>query len=142
MTTSTSRYSCYFQQYSNQLIIYNHELKTSLVYDTEHNGISFDIDCEYDYRRNRKNKVAITKWLLKAWETLLMKYPTMYIFCSPYTEDGMQEYREEAYRKLGFVKTSEDIMVWGNLGYFYKHSSVGQQIYKEYIQAVEEGQID
>lgn len=72
--------------------------------------ISFKVNGSYDKKDNNQ-KVAITRWLLKTWKEIKVKYAGKTLYCEPWGEDGMGEYRSKIYTKLGFEYEDKYTMV-------------------------------
>lgn len=72
--------------------------------------ISFQVNGSYD-RKDNKNKVAITRWLLKTWKEVQSKYKGKTLYCEPWGDDGGFEYRSAIYSKLGFEWDDKITMV-------------------------------
>lgn len=84
-------------------------LKVSITVDNN-NGIYFKVGDDFEI--SSTNKVAITKWLLKEWKHIKDRYA--FLRCNPYSADGLQDYRKQAFLKLGF-KEEEDYLSYGDI---------------------------
>jgi hypothetical protein len=92
--------------YSVEVTINNQEVYLAIEDDCE---IIFTVDGTLD--KVKTNKVAITKWLLKEWGKVKIRFS--YLHCKPYKDDGNAEYRKKAFNKLGF-KSERDILFFGD----------------------------
>lgn len=90
----------------------------------ENNNISFQVKGSFE-RTENVNKVAITKWLLKAFE--VMKQNHSFLVCLAYEEDSYKSYRTIVYKKVGFIDL-HSCLVWfsSNLPLEEKESIVFQ----------------
>lgn len=64
--------------------------------------VTFRVDGDMNFPLERLPKVAIVRWLLKVWASLLEEYPERNFVCSAYTYDGQGSTRDQWYAKLGF----------------------------------------
>jgi hypothetical protein len=77
------------------------------------NFISFYIDGRLERDNNIKNKVAITKWLLKEFKKIGKDF--LYLFAIPFEKDGYGEVRKIIFNKLGFIPSYRlTTLVWFN----------------------------
>lgn len=120
-----------FRTNYKSIVVYNAELKTELEINLASNRVSFSIDNSYSFA-SRKNRITITRWLMSAWQWALMHYPNVYLICDCYDGDGYEDYRANAYRKLGFSQVAPYTLVWGNLEYFFLYDEEGQQIKQQF----------
>lgn len=120
-----------FRSTDIEVILYDALLEVELRYNKRTNELLFEVGGDVTYK-TRKNKIAITKWLVKAWEYFLMRYPQVYIVCHPWDEDEKFDYRCTAYKKLGFVQVAPCTMVWGNLIGFFTLNEEGKEIRSQY----------
>ena len=75
--------------------------KDTVIFLITGNDIQFLVNGELN-KTTITNKVAITKWLIKQFNNCKKIYP--YLTCNTHKEDGLGEYREKQYLRLGFQK--------------------------------------
>jgi hypothetical protein len=77
--------------------------------------VSFQVDNSFD-REEIKNKVAITKWLLKQWKYCLshIEKEKLIPVCEVYTGDWNMMYRFKIFKKMGFKPVYGLGMVYGD----------------------------
>lgn len=78
--------------------------------------VSFDVGNSYDRGDEVKNKVAITKWLLKQWKHCLyhIEKEELIPVCEVYTGDWNIRERFKIFKKMGFTPVYGVGMVYGN----------------------------
>jgi hypothetical protein len=84
------------------------------------NYISFYLDGKLD-KENIKNKVAITKWLLKEFKQIGKDF--LYLFAIPFEKDGYGEVRKIIFNKLGFTPITRygvTTLVWFKKDFLHK----------------------
>lgn len=90
---------------------------------TEDRVVAFQVGGKYTWEeRNKRDKLAISRWLLQTWNAILAQKTSSLYVCYPCTADGKGEYRRNVYEKLGFKyydslshqgQIYQNIMVWG-----------------------------
>lgn len=84
-----------------------YEVTFSIIYNRK---VYFEINGSYKYEGNNLYRVAITRWLLKCFKEAQSEYP--YLWCSPFDEDGMGDYRATIFQRVGFIPDSEGRLEW------------------------------
>jgi len=75
--------------------------------------ISFTINYEFDKSEEvSSNRLAITKWLLKEFSFIKQRFS--YLWCKPYANDGLGDYREKAFIKAGFY-ANKGLLCYGDI---------------------------
>lgn len=77
-------------------------------FQVDRNQIWFNVNDSF-IKGDNPNKIAITKWLIKAFKEATLSYN--FLYASPYEADGSLEDRVKAFTKLGFTY-QYGVVIW------------------------------